>query len=316
MLIPLTGIKEAKIPLKPVSAANVLAAGMNVEINIPASVLRRYDVLIDFPEQEFSIALPGTLHFQGSSGKVLINPENGLIQVPSKIENKKYNLALDVGASISFLGEDVFDPLAAAHPGWPHMTGAVGSSNMWGADAETKWKIMRLDRVQYGPLFLTDVPMVALPKEVETFFQKRAGMPTAGLIGSDVLLHYRVGLDYAHSTVYFDIGRTFEFPEFDVIGLVLRPEDDGAYTILGVADIDGKPSLPTGPNGVQAGDQLQAVNGIPVHGATMGQVWSRLRGTPGQERRLTLERAGKELTVTATVQHFLPEAPDEKDKRK
>lgn len=316
MLIPLTGIKEARIPLRPVTAAAVLAAGMNVEINLPASVLRHYDVLIDFPEHKFSIGLPGTLHFYGSSGKVLINPESGLIQVPSKIENKKYNLALDVGACISFLGEDVFDPLAAAHSDWPHMTGAVGSANMWGADAETKWKIMRVDRVQYGPLFLTDVPMVALPKSVEDFFQKRAGMPTVGLIGSDVLLHYRVGLDYAHSTVYFEVGRTFEFPEFDVIGLVLRPENDGGYTILAVADFDGKPSVPTGPEGVQPADHLEAVNGIPVHGVTMGQVWSMLRGTPGQQRRLTIERAGKQFAVAATVQHFLPEAPAEKEKRK
>jgi hypothetical protein len=175
---------------------------------------------------------------------------------------------------------------------------------------------MRVDRVQYGPLFLTDVPTVALPKATEDFFQKRAGVPTAGLIGSDVLLNYRIGLEYAHSTVYFDIGRTFEFPEFDVIGLVLRPENDGAYTILAVADFNGKPSVPTGPDGVQPGDHLEAVNGIPVHGATMGQVWSLLRGTPGQQRTLTVERAGKQFTVPATVQHFLPEAPVDKQKRK
>jgi len=316
MLIPLTGIQEAKIPLRPVNDAAVLAAGMNVEINLPASVLRHYDLLIDFPEHKFSIALPGTLHFYGSSAKVLINPQNGLIQVPSKIENKKYNLALDLGSSTSFLDEDLFSALAAAHPDWPHMTGAVGPANMWGADGETKWKLMRVDRVQYGPLFLTDVPIVALPSATMDFFKKRAGMPTAGLIGSDELLNYRVGLDYGHSLVYFDIGRTFEFPEFDVVGLVLRPENDGDYTILGVADMDGKPSVPTGPNGVQTGDHLEAVNGIPVHGTTMGQVWSMLGGTPGQERELTIERAGKRFPVTAAVQHFLAEAPDEKGKRK
>jgi hypothetical protein len=175
---------------------------------------------------------------------------------------------------------------------------------------------MRVDRVQYGPLFLTDVPIVALPSATVDFLKKRAGMPTAGLIGSDVLLNYRVGFDYGHSLVYFDIGRTFEFPEFDVVGLVLRPENDGAYTILGVADMDGKPAVPSGPNGVQAGDHLEAVNGIPVHGMTMGQVWSMLGGTPGQERELTIERAGKRFPVTAAVQHFLAEALDEKGKRK
>jgi len=67
--------------------------------------------------------------------------------------------------------------------------------------------------------------------------------------------------------VYFEIGSTFKFPDFDVIGLVLRPEDDGRFTILGVADFEGKPSVPE----VQAGDRLVAVDSIPVAGNTMGQ---------------------------------------------
>ena len=144
------------------------------------------------------------------------------------------------------------------------------------------------------------------------FFAKRAGILTVGLLGADAFLNYRVGLDYAHSTVYFDIGRLFNFPEFDVVGLVLRPEDDGRYTILGVPDFEGKPAV----DGVQAGDHLIAVNDISLQGSTMGQVWSMLGGTPGQEKRLTVERAGKTLSVVAKVEHFLGEVPDEKDNKK
>ena len=312
MTIPLTAVKEAKIPLKPVNAASVLAAGMNADLNLPASVLRQYDVLIDFPGHKFSIGSPGSIHFLGSSSRVVINAENGLIQVPSRIQNKKCNLALDLGSSISLLSEELFDSLAKEHPDWPRMTGAVGSANMWGADAEAAWKVMRLDRVQYGPLFLTDVAVVSLPKTVVDFFEKRAGVPTVGALGSNVFLNYRVGLDYAHSMAHFDIGRLFKFPDFDVVGLVLRPEDDGRYTILGVPDFAGKPAVA----GVQARDRLIAVNDIPVTGATMGQVWSMLGGTPGQERKLTIERGGKQFAVAANVQHFLPDVPDSKNKRK
>jgi hypothetical protein len=289
---------------------------MNVEINLPSSILRHYDVLIDFPGHKFSIGAPGTIHFRGQSGKVQLNAENGLIQIPGQIDKKKYNLALDLGSSITFLSDDVFDKLAAAHPDWPHMTGAVGPANMWGLEDEPNWKLMRLDRVQYGPLFLANVAAVDFPKDRMDYFAKRAGVPTAGLIGSNALLNYRVGLDYAHSTVYFEFGRMFNFPDFDAIGLTLRPEDDGRFTILGVADFDGKPSLPPGPNGVQPGDHLVAVDGIPVRGSTMGQAWNMLRGTPGQERTLTIERDGRQFTVTAPVQHFLGELPDENEKKK
>ena len=144
------------------------------------------------------------------------------------------------------------------------------------------------------------------------FLEKRAGVATVGLLGSEMLLNYRVGLDYAHSTVHLEIGRTFNFPDFDVVGLVLRPEDDGGYTVLGVADFEGKPSVA----GVQAGDHLEAVNGIPVHGVTMGQVWAMLGGAPGQERKLKLERGGKEFVVSAEVRRYLAEAPDDEKGKK
>jgi len=315
MKISLATIKQADIPLKPVSAAAVLASGMNVEINIPSSVLHHYDVLVNFPDHKFTIAQPGTLKFQGSSGKVLVNQENGLVQVPSQIENKKYNLALDVGSSISFFSPELFERLQNVHPDWPHMTGAVGPANMWGMDTEPKWNLLRVDRVQYGSLFLTSVAVTELPKEWLAFFEKRAGAPTAGLLGANALLNYRVGIDYAHSTVYFDLGTTFKASDFDVVGLILRPEDDGRYTILSVADFDGKPSVSGGQDGAQPGDHLVAVDITPVPGSTMGQVWSLLQGQPGQERKLTLERGGKQFTVVAKVQHFLGET-QEKERNK
>lgn len=317
MQISFASVKEAKVPIGG-DPNPPLARGLDADITIPSTVLRHYDVLIDYPGRKFTIGAPGSIHFLGTSAKIQLNSDNGLIQVPSKIANKKYNLALDLGSSISFLSGDLFAALAADHADWPHMTGAVGAASMWGADDEMKWQIMRVDRLQFGPLFLTDVPMASLPKSTLDFFEKRAAMPTVGLIGGSVLKNYRVGLDYAHSTVYFDIGRLFNFPDFDVIGLFVRPENDGRYTILGVADFDGKPSVPTGLDGVQAGDTLVAVNDIPVQGSTMGQVWSLLGGTPGQERKLTIAHAGKQFVAIATVEHFLavPDQTNEKQGKK
>jgi hypothetical protein len=303
MTISLSAVKDAKIPLKPVAAAPVMAAGLNAEINIPSTVLRNYDLLIDFPGHKFTIGQPGSLKFNGVKAKVVINSGNALVQIPSEIERKKYNLGLDLGSSVSFLSGELFDKLAAAHPDWPQMTGAIGPANMWGLEDEPGWKLMRLDRVQYGPLYLTNVATVEFQKDRMARFEKRAGIPTAGLLGAEALMNYRIGLDYAHSAVYFDIGRTFNFPDFDIVGLILRPEDDGRFTILAVAEYDGKTSV----SGVQAGDQLVAVDSIPVLGSTLGQVLLMLGAEPGKERRLTVERAGKQFTVVAKAQHFLAE---------
>lgn len=317
MKISLAALKEVRIPLKPGSAASVMVPGMSAEIKIPSSVLRNYDVLINFPDREFSIGLPGSLNFKGVKSKMLVNASSGFIQIPSKIENKNYSLGLDVGSSISFLSEELFDKLAAAHAEWPRMTGAVGPANMGElGDDEPKWKLVRVDRLQYGPLYLTDVAVANFPRTFSAFFEKDAGSAIAGLLGSNALMNYRIGLDYAHSTAYFDIGNTFKFPEFDVVGLILRPEDDTRFTILGVADFEGKPSVPSGDDGVQPGDHLVAVDGIPVPDSTLGQVWSLLEGSPGQERKLTIEREGKQFNVVAKVQHFLGEMEDGQAKEK
>ncbi len=312
--ISLASVKQALVSPKPVGTA-FIASGLSAEINIPSTILRNYDILIDYPGLKLTMAPSGTLKFNGVKAKALVNHENGLIQIPSRIETKKYNLALDVGAAISFLDPDLFAALAAAHPTWPHMTGAIGPANLWGADGEPNSKLMRVDRLQYGPIFLTNVAVVALPKEWIGFFAKRAGVPTAGLLGANALLNYRIGLDYARSTVYFEIGRTFNFPDFDVVGLTLRPEDDGRFLVIGVAEVNGQPFVPSSPGGVQIGDHLVAIDSIPVRGSTMGQVWSQLAGSPGQERILTVERGGKEFTVIANVQHFLGAAPAEDDSK-
>jgi len=315
--ISLAALKEVRIPLTPESAASVMVPGMSAEIKIPSSVLRNYDVLINFPDREFSIGLPGSLNFKGVKSKMLVNASSGFIQIPSKIENKNYSLGLDVGSSISFLSEELFDKLAAAHAEWPRMTGAVGPANMGElGDDEPKWKLVRVDRLQYGPLYLTDVAVANFPKTFSAFFEKDAGSAIAGLLGSNALMNYRIGLDYAHSTAYFDIGNTFKFPEFDVVGLILRPEDDTRFTILGVADFEGRPSVPSGDDGIQPGDHLVAVDGIPVPDSTLGQVWSLLEGSPGQERKLTIEREGKQFNVVAKVQHFLGKTEDGQAKEK
>jgi hypothetical protein len=309
---PGTGLIEAWVPADENAA---IAPGLECEINIPSTVLSGYDVLINFPEHQFSIGQPGSLKFNGVPAKVIVNPKNGLIQMPSQIERKKYGLGLDIGAPISFLSGELFDKLSATHADWPQLTGAIGPANISGSADETSWKLMRVDRVQFGPLFLTNVAVAEFPKDQMAWLENRAGNPTAGLLGSEALLNYRVGLDYTHSTVYFDIGRMFDVPDFDVIGLILRPEADGRFTILGVADYGGKPSVPTGDDGVQASDHLLAVDGIPVRGSTLGQVWSMLAGLPGTERTLTIERAGRQIGVVAQAQHFLGDAPQESQKK-
>ncbi|HKN36718.1 MAG TPA: hypothetical protein VJX16_26045 [Terriglobales bacterium] len=300
MTVQLSGLKEATaVP------GTVIGGGTSAEINLPSTVLRNYDVVVDYPNREFTIGAPGTIHFQGSPVKPNINGQNGLIQIPGKIEGETHNLALDLGATVSFISSDLLPKWQRAHPKWPHMTGAVGPANMWGMKDEASWEMLRVPQIQYGGLTLKDVVVAPFPVKELDWFEKRAGVATIGLIGADALLKYRVGLDYGHSAVYFEQLSKMPPINMDVVGLILHPEPDERYTLLGVADYEGKPSVPE----VRVGDILVSVDGGRAKGATMGQVWSLLEGSPGTVRTLVLEREGKQFTVNAPVCRFLaPEA--------
>jgi C-terminal processing protease CtpA/Prc len=133
------------------------------------------------------------------------------------------------------------------------------------------------------------------------FFAKRSRVSTIGWIGANALLNYRVGLDYVHSSVHFLQTSKHRPPDMDVVGLILRPEKDGHYTVIGVAEYEGKSSVPE----VNPADVLVSIDGTPPTGGTMGQTWSLLGGAPGDTRTLVLERTGKQFTVQATVHRFL-----------
>ena len=299
--IDLGGVKEAKI----VMGRSVIFSGLSAAMNLPAPVLRNYDVVIDYPNREFTLAQRGSLHHKGEAVKALLNSENSLLQIPSQIDGQKFNLGFDVGASFSFLGTTIIDSLRKKHAAWPRMTGATGEANLWGIPDEPKWTLLRIPVMQYGSVSLKQVGVASYAKEFLDWFEKRAGVPTMGLIGGNAFLAYRIGIDYANSTVYFDHSGRDPIPAMDVVGLVLRPAADERYTIIGVADLGGKPSV----TDVKAGDVLLSVDKVPATGGTMGQVWSLLGGRPGEGRTLVLEREGKQITVKATVRRFLGAAP-------
>ncbi len=308
MTVWFAGVKEAKS-----LARDTVAPGCSAEITIPSTVLRNYDVLFDFANRQFTIGPPRTIPFKGTNTKVLLNDQNGLIQVPSKVAGQDLNLALDVGASVSLISADQLAQWQKSNPSWPTMTGGVAAANMWGGDEETHWQVTRIPSLQFGAATLTNVATAAFPANEMKWFQNRAGVPTMGLVGANALVADRVGIDYANSTIYLERVNATSAPDMDVVGLMLRPEPDGRYTILGAADYEGKPSVPD----VKAGDVLLGVDGAPATGATMGQVWSLLGGSPGQTRTLTLEREGKRLSVDATVRRFLPASqPPAKTPRK
>jgi hypothetical protein len=283
-VLPLAEVEQARVV-----ATESVAPGLSPEITLPGPLLRKYDLLIDYPNREFTIGPPGSIKFSGTP--VQATTADAQLNLAAVIAGKKQNMVLDLGSSFTQLPSDVIASLSKANPQWTHMTGAISTANQWGSEEEVQSTVVRLPSLTIGEISEKGVAVSATTK------------PT-GILGANALLAYKVGIDLRHSTIYFDRASTAPVPEMDVVGLTLRPQDDGKYVVAGVAEWNGRSTAPD----VKPGDVLVKIDNIDCGGGTMGQAWSLLGGSPGDVRELLVSREGKQLTVKATVQRFLDSA--------
>jgi hypothetical protein len=302
MKIPLTNMPTAHAPAG--IPKDAMVPGMSPEINLPATILRNYDVVVDYANRQFTIGEPGSLKFQGAANQARINPA-GLVNVTGQLQGEALNLSLDTGSGFSFIAADKFAKWHTAHPAWPYLKGAVGFANLFGTPDEVDRELLRAPSIRLGAADLSGIAFASLPPRELAKLNDLVGADTNGVLGGEAFRNGRIGIDYAHQTVYIDVVGHNTAPDMDVVGLTLHPETDGRFTVLSVLEVDGKPAVPD----VKAGDALVGVDGVPATGATLGQIWSLLGGTPGKTRTLTLERDGKRFTVDAPVRRFLTTKP-------
>jgi len=291
----------SELPSAEVDDGTTVGSGMNADMNLPASVLCEYDIVVDYPLRRLTIAARGSVTFSGTAVRGYFNPKNHLIQLPAGMDGVCFNLALDVGTPVAFIDSNLLSKFSMAHPSWPSLQGAVGIANVWGLDDEPELLLLRMGKLTFGNMVLQNAIAVSFPVDRLDYFQKRAGIPTAGLMGAASLLNYKLGIDYGHGIVYFEKIMESVNPNMSLIGITLRPEADGSYHVLSVSSYRGRPAV----TGIVKGDKLLSVNDKKVTGLTMGAVWALLGGEPGTTYTLKLSRQGKEFSVPAPVYCFL-----------
>jgi hypothetical protein len=229
-----------------------------------------------------------------------VNAETGLFQVAATLDGESVQLGVDNGSAGTWVADSLTTAWRSRHPDWPHATGAVGSTNFFGFDFEATGVLMRLPELGLGPLRVSDVGLLGLDQSLFVWYSKKSAGAVVGFIGANVLKGFRLEVDYPNRMTYWEVAPPPDQGDLDIIGLTLRPETNGGFTVAGVATKDGRPAV----EGVQPGDTLIRVGALDAAGATMGAVVDALRGKPGETRTLVIERAGKRSTVDAKVMRF------------
>jgi S1-C subfamily serine protease len=111
----------------------------------------------------------------------------------------------------------------------------------------------------------------------------------AGNIGGDILKRFTVILDYAHQRLWLEPNALASAPEvFDRSGLWLSRASDGDISVGDVAHGSAAQSA-----GIEAGDEIVAVNGKPASRVRLYQLREALKGDPGTRFIFTVKQGGR-----------------------
>jgi hypothetical protein len=271
--------------------------GIPAETSLPASLLRRHHAVFDYPAGYLTVARPGVLQPKGVRVPCRVNAETGLFMIEVSVDGRPVPLGVDTGSSGTWVSDSLTTSWRATHPDWPQAIGAAGSTNFFGFPFEVGGALIRLPEVAVGSLRARDVAVLGLPQGLFDWYSKKSAGPVLGFIGANVLRGFRLEVDFPNQTTYWTIGPSAGPNDLDMVGLTLRPDAGGGFTIAGVVARGGRPVV----EGVEAGDKLIRVGDLSCAGATMGAVVDALRGTPGSTRALVVERAGTPITIQATA---------------
>jgi hypothetical protein len=225
------------------------------------------------------------------------------------IDGDSLRFALDMGASYSFISEETLLKYSNKHNDWPKVTGTLGCANMWGwwPANEQNFPVVRIPQIKWGNETFKNLGFVGVTKfspdgpTLGEWYSRKTAKPVSGFIGPNALKAYRVQIDYANSLIYFEKGKENDLKEMDMVGISIRQLPDSTYQVLGIVQANGNPSV----EGIEPEDIIVSIDGYCTKGATMGVVVDKLRGKPGDTRKIEVERKGKKLKVDAKIEHYL-----------
>jgi hypothetical protein len=305
-------VGDMPVPIDPSTVTNdtwlpyFIGDHRNVEALLPAGVLQKYQVVIDYAGRTLTLANPGTLKPMGVPVPFRINEKTGLIAVEATIDGRAYPVTIDNGSAYTWLRKTTVQEWIAAHPDWERGIGAVGASNMRMADdgIEATGILVRIPEIKLGSLSVPQVGALAIGRSItnwdfmDWYSEKNPGS-VVGWLGGNVLRGFRITIDYPNHMTYWARQTALDPHDLDQVGLTLKSKR-GEYFVAAIATQNGKSTVES----VQAGDKLLQIDSLRTGVATWGAIFSAMHGKPGEIRTLLLERDNRQFTVQAKVVRF------------
>lgn len=260
--------------------------GINVHGIIGADLFRRFVVKIDYRRKMITLFDP--YYFNPPSHKSL--------ELPLEIDrNKPYFFAnttltkdttirakylIDTGASISLL------LYTNSHPAFDLPPKYIQSKLGMGLGGFLQGFLGRVDKIDLGGNVLNGVitNFQDLSEDVDTAFLNRRN----GIIGNQILSRFEVTIDYMRGKMYLEpeknLHRKFQY---DKSGLILAASGNN-LNVFTVVDIIS--NSPAAEAGIQIGDEIKRINGIPTTFMHLGDLTSKFQKKVGRKIKLVILR--------------------------
>jgi predicted aspartyl protease len=279
-----------------------LMPGVNAEGLFPGHILKRYHVIFDYPGRKFTLAQPNSVKPRGIRVNSPVNQQSGFPRIEAQIGGETYGFLLDTGASFTMISQELLEQWAGKNSAWQKTTGAYGAANMGLGQGEAKILMLRIPDVQLANFHLQGIAVVSRPKGTfENYMSKMMAAPILGAIGGNLLRAFRIEIDYANGATYLEKKATPDKNDLDMVGVTLRAQADGSYTVMGLSGQYGKEI----PEAIHSGDKLIKIDKLEVKNMPLVKVIDALRGKLNQKRTLVFERDNRQFTVTMPVLHIL-----------
>jgi hypothetical protein len=271
----------------------------HIEGLLPGKALEPYQVVIDYPHRFFYVAAAGCIRDRGVEAESPFLPASGHPRVVVTVSDQKYGFLLDTGSRVTLARRDLLESLSAAHPEWPHSTGASGVANMPGGNGREF--LLRVPEIEWGPFHLRNVLFVSRPDETFSTTDFETPESIVGALGGNVLSGFRVEIDYPHGKTYLEKIHEPDPGDMNSAGLVLDVNTKDQLVVVAVSST----ADPLTRRNLRPGDIILRIAGKRETPWAITDASQALSGTVGKRIGLLLLRDGVAVHTTVKIAHLI-----------
>ena len=266
--------------------------GIRVDGMIGFELVRRFATQIDYGRHVITFTDPTRFDPQGAGTAIPFVFYDHLPNINGLIDDLPARFDIDTGSRAEV---DITSPFVAAHDLRSRFSKGVSAVTGWGVGGPSRSYVVRLPSLTLGSVRV-DNPVTGLSQDKHGSI---SDPNYEGNVGSGFLKRFVVTFDYAHQTMYL---RPVEPPQvdvgqFDKAGMWINSRADG-YLVTDVSALG-----PAARAGIQVGDVITRLDGVPPQFDQLAQARALLRTKPaGTRLAVELKRGATVQQVTLVLE--------------